>query len=148
MGLINLGAKKEKGTQLYLRDDVSFQFRKLEVEDSHLVEKNSKKEGIAAWMMRYSLLKRFDGFGKIGADKITVSYGRDVVLDLFKQLSEKEVPLEGEGLIKAFISQIAAATFYRHQHNAKSSLIMEKVTLYLGVVMIILAFCIALKAYR
>ena len=141
-----LGPPKERGTQLYFRDDGGFQFRKLDIEDTFLVEKNQQKEAIKAWMLRYKLLRRFDGFKSIGADMVTVSYGRDIVFDPFRQLNDSEKPEKGKALVKDFIKRIAEAKCYQHERTAKGSTLADKVVVYMGIVMVLLALAIGAKA--
>jgi len=140
-----LGTPKEQRTQLYFRDDGGFQFRKLDVEDGFLVEKNKAREIIKAWMMRYKLLKRFDGFKSISADMVTLSFARDIVFDPFNQLKEGEKPDKGAVLVKSFVSKIAEAKCYKHEQTAKGSLFMDKLVVFLGATMILLALGIGLK---
>ena len=104
-----------------------------------------RKEIVMAWMMPYKLLKRFDGWGKVGADMVTVSFARDIVFDPFGELSGGEKPIKGADLRKDFVRKIAESTVYRHRQQAKGSLIMDKVTTFLGVVVILLALAIGLK---
>lgn len=144
--MILFGIPKEKRTQLYFRDDGGFQFRKLDIEDTFLVEKNSDKEAVKAWMMRYKLLRRFNGFGSIGADMVTISYARDIVFDPFNQLNASEKPEKGKALVKDFISKIAQAKCYQHERTAKGSLFTDKITLFLGITMVLLALAIGIKA--
>lgn len=141
------GTAKEKRTQLYFRDDGAAIFRKLEVENTFLVEKNVKGEIIKAWMLKYKLLKRFDGFpGIMGAgDTITMAYGRDIILDPFKQLTAKEAPKKGSDLKKDFISNIASAVFYKHSQKANGSQVMSAVIIWLGVIMVMLALAIGAR---
>ena len=140
------GLPKEKRTQLYFRDDGGFQFRKLDVENSFLIEKTSTGEADKAWMMRYKLLKRFDGFKGIGADMVTISYARDIVFDPFNQLRINEKPEKGKALTKAFIKKIAEAICYQHERTAKGSTLSDKVTVFIGITMVLLALAIGIKA--
>jgi len=139
------GIPKEKRTQLYFRDDGNFIFRKLDIEDGFLVEKNKQGEVIKAWMMRYKLLKRFDGYGSIGADMVTVSFARDIVFDPFDQLKDSEKPDKGANLIKDFVRKIAEAKCYRHEMTAKGSLLAEKIVVFMGATMVLLALGIGIK---
>lgn len=141
-----LGLPKERRIQLYFRDDGGFQFRKLDVEDTFLVEKNRAGEATKAWMLRYKLLKRFDGFKNIGADMVTISYARDIVFDPFKQLNESEKPEKGKELVKEFIQKIATAKCYQHERTAKGSTFTDRITLFLGITMVLLALAIGLQA--
>lgn len=140
------GIPKEQRTQLYFRDDGGFQFRKLDIMDTFLVEKNNNKEATKAWMMRYKLLKRFNGFKNIGADMVTISYARDIVFDPFGQLTDSEAPEKGKKLTKDFIKKIAEAKCYQHERDAKGSSFVEKITLFLGITMVLLALAIGIKA--
>jgi len=139
-----LGTPKERRTQLYFRDDGCFIFRKLDIEDAFLVEKENK-EIIKAWMMKYKLLKRFDGFKGIGADMITLSFARDIILDPFGQLKDSEQPTKGSDLIKDFVTKIATAKCYMHEQKAKGSTFLEKAMVPLGITMVLLALGIGAK---
>lgn len=140
------GVPKEKRTQLYFRDDGGFQFRPLDIENTFLVERGKGKEVNKAWMLRYKLLKRFNGFKNISADMVTVSYARDIVFDPFRQLNDSEKPEKGKALIKDFIKKIAEAICYQHERTAKGSTFTDKITLYLGITMVLLALGIGIKA--
>ena len=140
------GAPKEQRTQLYFRDDGGFIFRKLDIEDGFLVEKNGAKEVVKAWMMKYKLLKRFDGYKNIGADMVTLSFARDIVFDPFGQLNDSEKPDKGGELIKEFVRKIAEAKCYRHEVNAKGSTVAEKVVLFMGATMVLMALGIGIQA--
>jgi len=140
------GTQKEQRTQLYFRDDGRFIFRKLDIENTFLVEKTKTGEASKAWMLRYKLLKRFDGFKGIGADMVTVSYARDIVFDPFSQLKVNEKPEKGKGLIKEFIKKIATSICYQHERTAKGTTFVETITLFLGVTMVLLALAIGIKA--
>lgn len=137
------GPPKERRTQLYFRDDGGFLFRKLDIEDGFLVEKIGN-EITKAWMMRYKLLKRFNGYKKIGADMVTTSFARDIVLDPFNQLADNERPEKGDKLVKGFVQKIAEAKCYKHEQKAKGSLLMEKIVLFEGFTMVLLALGIGI----
>lgn len=141
-----LGTPKEQRTQLYIRDDGTFIFRKLDIEDGFLVERNAKKEIVKAWMMRYKLLKRFDGYGNIGADMVTISFARDIVFDPFNQLNDSEKPDKGAELIKDFVRKIAEAKCYRHEREAKGSVLADKIVWFMGITMVMLGLALGAKA--
>jgi len=145
MKLFEWGPPAEKRTQLYFRDDGGFLFRKLLVEDTFLVEKTKNDEANKAWMMRYKLLKRFDGFKNIGADMVTISYARDIVFDAFSQLAQNEKLEKGKHIVKDFVKKIAEAKCYQHERSAKGSLFAEKIMMYLGICIVVLALSFGLK---
>jgi len=142
-----LGNPKEQRTQLYFRDDGSFIFRKFDVEDGFLVErKGSDNEVAKAWMMKYKLLQRFNGYKGIGADMVTLSFGRDILLDPFDKLNINEKPEKGASLIKEFVRKIAEAKCYRHEMKAKGNNMADKLVLFMGSVMVLLAIGMGIAA--
>ena len=143
---LTIGTTKERGTQLYFRDDGGFIFRKLDIEDGFLVLKDKNSKVIKAWLMRYKLLHRFDGYKNIGADKVTVSFGRDIMFDPFKLLNPNEAPVKGDDLQKLFIRKIATAKCYKHEHEAKGSNVMDRLQVVMGVTIVLLAVGLLLKA--
>ena len=140
-------SREEKGSQLLFRDDGSFLMRKLLIEDGFLLEKDSNGISRRAWMQFYKLLKEYPGYSfvKIGADMITVSFNRDVLFDPFGQLNTDEKPTMGQDLKKSFVTKIADAKCYRHEVNAKPNNHMDKITTYLGVVVIMLVIAVLIK---
>lgn len=140
------GNPKERRTQLYFRDDGTFEFRKLDIEDSFLVDKDTKGSIIRAWIMYFKLLKRFPGFKNIGADMVTISYSRNTIYDLFGQLTKEETPtLEGK-LKDGFVKRVAESKCYQHEQKAASGLIMDKLTMFLGTLMILLGLSLGIVA--
>ncbi|MFC1904961.1 hypothetical protein ACFLXT_04290 [Chloroflexota bacterium] len=133
----------EKRTQLLFRDDGKFQFRKLDIVDGFLVEKQGD-DIIKGWLMFYSLQFPFSGYKGIHPDMVTLSSGRDVVLDPFNMLPESDKPNKGKGLIKIRISEIADTQRYKHQAKPKSSFLINRVTLFLGIALVMLALCVGI----
>ena len=115
------------------------------MEDTFLIEKINNDEANKAWMMRYKLLKRFNGFKNIGADMVTLSYARDIVFDPFNQLNINEKPEKGKALVKDFIKKIAEAKCYQHERTAKGSTLSDKITLFIGITMVLLALAIGIQ---
>ncbi len=71
----------EKKTQLYLRDDNKFEFRKLPLAYSCLLEKKGQ-EIKRAWWHSYSGQYNFSGYKNMSADTVTLGFARDIFLDL------------------------------------------------------------------
>lgn len=140
------GTQKERRTQLYFRDDGTFEFRKLDIEDSFLVDKDTKGSIIRAWIMYFKLLKRFGGFKNIGADMVTLSYSRNTVFDPFHQLTNEEAPTEKGKLKEAFVKRVAESKCYQHEQKAAPALIMDKLTMFLGTLMILLGIALGIVA--
>ena len=83
------GTPKEKRTQLHFRDDGTFKFRQLEIEDTFLVEKD-KDEIIRGWKHLYRNQFPFAGYKGIKPDQVTVSYDRDIILDPYNLVEKDE----------------------------------------------------------
>lgn len=137
---------KQRRTQVHFRDDGQFEIRKLDIEDGFLVEKEQDIV-VKAWLMLYKLQKRFRGYGKMGSDMVTLCFDRDIVLDPFKQLSDKEKPERGNDLKKEFVRNIATAKCYRHEHGKKPKTLMDKLVMFLGTAIIIQLLIIGMQAY-
>ena len=91
---------------------------------------------IKAWLLFYKLQKRFKGYKRIGFDMVTISFDRDIVLDTFGQLSDAEKPQRGADLKKSFVSNIATATCYKHEHTDKKRSLLDKMVMYLGMALL------------
>lgn len=139
-----LGIGKEFCRQLYFRDDNSFIFRSLPIENNFVIEKQGENTK-AAWLMPYRVLKRFEGMRSIKAGMVLLSYGRDIVLDKWGQISDDEKPEQGRSLIKDMISRIATGVFYQHETGKKKSVI-EKMVLFVGSLMVGLGLVIGIIA--
>lgn len=89
MGIFSAG--KERGTQLRFRDDRKFEFRKLDIEDTFLVE---KKEGAITrgWKHFYKTLYAFPGYKNIPADVVTICFDRDIILDPYNIVDKADMP--------------------------------------------------------
>jgi hypothetical protein len=129
-------APKERRTQLFFRDDGKFQFRKLEIEHGAQVEKQND-EIIKAWPHFYGLQKVFNGFKGIGADMVTIAFDRDIILDIYDQLSPDEKPEKGHQLIKSWISRIGEGQRYKVQNKPGSMLLWDKITMFLGTALVL-----------
>ena len=136
----------ERGTQLHFFDDGTFEFRKLPIEDSFLVEKDAHNSITRAWVMYFKLLKRFPGFKNIDSGMVTLSYGRNIVLDPFYQLSENEKPVEKGKFKTTFIQQVAESKCYQHEQKAKPSLVGDKLTIFMGTLVILLGLAVGIVA--
>ncbi len=135
------GAPKEKRTQLYFRDDGSFIFRKLPFEDSCLVEK-SNGVVIKAWKHFYCAQVPFNGYKKIQADMVTPGFDRDFILDPFSKIPVMDntggKPKRSEDSIKKWTSQVAESQRYKVMNNPGKMLLLDKITTYLGISLLIL----------
>lgn len=135
MGLFSFGPPKEKRTQLFFRDDGKFQFRKLELEDTFLVEKNKDDVVQKGWKHFYRNQFPFEGYKGIPADMVTMSFARDVLLDPYDLVETRDKPDKGKGLVSEVISWLVeVGTMRRLKMIAKRGKIStyDKIVLFLG----------------
>ena len=139
------GAPKEKRTQLFFRDDGKFIFRKLEIEDTFLVEKKNKVI-IKGWKHFYKLQFPFAGMKGVGADMVTLGFDRDIILDPYNIVDSSQKPDKHKKINEnPWITEVAEAQRYKAQNNPSNMLLVEKVTLFLGVCTTIIVLSIAIR---
>lgn len=124
-----------EGLQILFRDNRSVKFRKLPIEHTCLCEKKGE-DTLRGWKDYYKNQYLHAGYKDLPVGKATLSFERDIVLDIHGVLSEEELPKKG-GDIKQHrdigvsrIRQIAA----KPQINQSQELI----NIVLGVALIIL----------
>lgn len=140
---------KEKRTQLYFRDDGSFEFRKLEFEDTCLVEKKDN-EVIKAWKHFFGPELIFNGYKNIHADMVTLCFDRDFILDPFDAVPVVDNPQAGkparnEHGIRSWTAQVAEAQRYKVVNKPGSSLLVDKISMFLGIALIIMLLILGMS---
>lgn len=135
------GTITEYKTQLMIFDDSSFEFRKMPMEDTCMVEKKNG-EIDRAWAHFYSSEFNFDGYKGIHADSVTLGFNRDFILDPFDRVKEATTPSGGkpkkdESAIKNWTKEIAEGQRYKVMNKPGNMLLVNKITIFLGVGMII-----------
>lgn len=144
------GKLKEKRTQLHFRDDGTFEFRRLEIEDTFLVEKKND-EIIKGWKHFYRNQFPFAGYKGIRSDQVTLSYDRDIILDPYNLVGEdKDNPemrikvvldaVDGDKELKgtrAWLSDIGEARRLKMLANRAKSSSYNKVIMFLGVALLV-----------
>lgn len=151
MGIFNgiIGTEQEQRTQLYFHDDGSFQFRKLPFEDACLVQKKDNVV-VKAWRHFYSSEIPFEGYKGIHADMVTLSFGRDFILDPFNKVPETKTPNGGkpkktESEIKNWTAEVAESQRYKVMNKPGTMQIWDKVALFLGSGLIIELLILGIK---
>lgn len=91
MKLFNMGTDKLKGLQLFLRDDMRFKFRPLEIVDTFLVERQNEQI-VRGWKHFYKNQYEFAGYRGIPSGMVTLSFARDIILDPHGLVPERERP--------------------------------------------------------
>ena len=142
------GTVKENRTQLYFPDYGGFQFRKLPLEDSCLVEKLGGVV-IKAWKHFYCAQIPFNGFKRIHADMVTLGFDRDFILDLFDKIPKADNPSGKPGKtetdIKKWTGQIAESQRYKVMSKPSNLTVIEKVTLFLGITIVLMALSLGVQ---
>lgn len=141
-----LGPPKEKRTQLLFRDDGKFIFRKLEIEDTFLVEKMNK-EIIKGWKHFFKLQFPFPGLKGIPADMVTLAFDRDIILDPYGIVDDKDKPDKHKKIDENdWITDVADGQRYKAQNKPGNMLMLDKITLMLGGMTTIIVLAIAARA--
>jgi hypothetical protein len=131
-------SKIEKKGDIHFRDDNKFQFRKMLMENSCLVEKVSDKY-ITGYKHFYSCEVPFPGYKSIPSGQYILTYNRDIILDLFNKVPEGEnlsnKPKNGRDNLKKWISQIAENQRHIYRSKPKSSTMTDKISWALIIVL-------------
>lgn len=145
----NLFGGTEQRTQLFFRDDGSFEFRKLPFEDACLVERKDNNI-VRAWKHFYNNEFLFNGYKKVKADMVTLGFNRDIILDPFNTVPERPSPNSGKPLpnetsIKKWTGEVAESQRYKAINKPGNMLIWDKITMFLGIALLlmVIAFLIA-----
>jgi hypothetical protein len=143
-GKANKTQDNSKRTQLYFRDDGKFCFRKLPVISGALVRKKGDNF-LEGWEHHYNNQFAFDGFKDIPGDMVTINSARDVVFDPHNIVNPADKPDKSGRLNQPHIASIATSAIYAAQKQKPKGLIMDKVTLGIVIVTILmgLAFFIS-----
>jgi len=140
------GIAKERRTQLFLRDDGKFTFRKMPIQDTFMVEKRGD-EVIKGWKHFFKLQFPFAGYKGMKPDMVTLGYDRDIILDPFGIVSDRDKPDKHKKINEnPWITKIAETQRYKHQAKPGSQLLMNKVTIFLGVATLLIVLAIAVRA--
>jgi len=141
-----LGAPKEQRTQLFFRDDGKFIFRKLPIVDTFLVEKKGD-DIVKGWKHFYKLQFPFAGFKGISADMVTMGFDRDIILDPFNIIDEKDKPDVRKKINEnPWITDVADGQRYKAQNKPSNKLLLEKITTFLGVATLFIVLAMAARA--
>jgi len=136
------GTVKENRTQLYFPDYGGFKFRRLLLQDSCLVEKNNNGDIIKAWKHFYSSQIPFNGYKRIHADMVTLSFDRDFILDPFDTIpvmtSPSGKPDKSEAGIKRWTAQVAESQRYKIMSRPSGMLQIDKIIMWLGIGLVLL----------
>lgn len=145
-----LGTPKEQRTQLHFRDDGTCEFRKLDIEDTFLVEKDKNGEIVKGWKHFYNNQFPFAGYKGIKSDQITLGFDRDIILDPYglietdkdnpnksqKILNEAAVKSKQSTGIQAWLADVGEARRLKMMANRAKTSNYNKIILFLGITLI------------
>jgi len=145
------GTPREKGVQMLIRDDGTFLFRNMPIEDKSLIEKDGNGQPLAAYELNQTLLKDFKGTKTKGMTlppgPLTVSYIRDIRYDPMNETHDVNEKEKGAGkLNKTFVKDRAEAKIYQHAKKPPTNILFNKAVVMLGIVTILLALALGAKA--
>ncbi len=129
--------KVDKRLQLYHHDNGDLEFIKRPIMGESSVEIDNTGEPIRAWLDKFQTLYPFDGYGKVPADAVQLTYGRHFFLELHNILPDIERPPEDNAMDNPFITAIAEARAIEVTKSAKPRTIYEKLTWILGAALFI-----------
>lgn len=109
----------EQKTQLYIRDDRKFTFRKLPLQYSCLLEKKGEKI-VRAWRHSYIGEYLFLGYKNMSADMVTLSFGRDIFLDPHNKIPQTDDTSGKPKDIKKWIGQVGENMRFVYRAKAQN----------------------------
>ncbi len=148
------GVSKERGTQLFFRDDHKFHFRRIALQDTAMVVKNNNVI-LSGWKHFFQNQFPFNGYkgvktnlgykGGIKAAMITLAYARDIIYDPFNIIPAEEKPEKTKRgkLDKAWITNIAETQIYKARNKPVKTLVMDLIVGGLLIALMIMMFSIA-----
>ena len=83
----------------------------------------------------------------IGADMVTLGFDRDIILDPFGIVDDKEKPEKNKKINEnSWITDVAEGQRYKVQNKPGNRLLVDKITLIIGVATLIIVLAIAGRA--
>lgn len=129
--------QKDNRTQLHFRDEGTFEFRTLPIEDTFLVEK-VKDEIVRGWKHFYRNQFPFPGYKGMRSDLVTLSYDRDIILDPYGLVNddrdnpEKKTVQGQPGGVRAWLIEIGEARRLKMMANRSKTKNYNMVIIFLG----------------
>lgn len=137
MGLLSLGAPKEKRTQLFFRDDGRVEFRKLEIEDTILVIKQDNQI-VRGWKHLLNNQFPFPGYKNIGADMVTLSYDRGRILDPYHIVTDAKADAKQQAKKEEeWLVSVGEARTLKILSKPTKNTLMNRMITYLGITLIL-----------
>jgi hypothetical protein len=138
------GSEQEQRTQLHFRDDGRFEFRKMKMEATFLIEKLDDQI-VKGWKHLFKNQYPFPGYKKMGADLITLSYDRDLILDPYGVVTEEELPTKDKKPeqgkhtqpMKEWLVSVGNAQRLKIMAKPSGSTLADKLTIFMGIALVL-----------
>jgi len=134
---------------ILFHSDDSFETLNLPVHDGSIVIKKNDTI-VKGWPIINKLMLKVkkDTLGYKKSERIMVINDSDIIEDLFNVLKPDEKPQAGPGLVKEYVKNKGEAVLYRHQAKPKSTTILNRIVMFLGIALVIFCFIILIKVLR
>lgn len=134
---------------LLFHSDDSFETMRLPVHDGSMVLKQGEVM-TKGWPIVNKLMMRVNSvaLGYKKNERIMIISETDIIEDPFNVLLPEEKPKEGPGLVKEYVKSKAESVLYRHQSKPKSTTIVNRIILFLGIALVICCFILLIKILR
>jgi hypothetical protein len=143
-----LGTPKEKRMQFFFRDDARATFRKLDIMDASVVEKDNNNKEIKGWADYYKMLFYFRGYRGIPAGALSLAFDRSPILDNWDILNDEEKLPKNTAMDHPHLQNIAKSRMYKIDTTAKGGIYANKVIIFCGAgTLIEILGMLFLKAY-
>ena len=131
-----------QGVQFLFRDNRTINIRDLTIKHTCLVEEKDNKV-VRGWRHYYRNQYTFRGHEGLPAGKATLSFERDIVLNLHKVLKKEDLPEKG-GDIKQH-RDIAKSRFRQIAAGVRTNPAQEKLNVIMGIGFVILTLAYGLS---
>ena len=137
MGLF--GATEIKGLQILFKDNRHIKFRQLPIRHTCLceVDTNDKNIVVRGWKDYYKNHYSFKGYKNLGAGEATLSFERDIVLNLNNVIDKTQLPIAGGDLKQH--RDIARSRFRQIASKPQTATVADKMVTAMIVTLIIFA---------
>jgi len=127
----------DKRMQLFHHDNGDLEFIKRKIIGESASEIDNTGAVKNSWWDPYATLYPFDGYKNTPADAIQMAYGRHFHLEIHNILPDEQRPPNSDAMNHPWITGIAEARAVEITKAARPKTIYEKLTLILGVALII-----------
>lgn len=126
-----------KRLQMHFYDNGNVEFRYRDIVGQSSTEFDQTKEPVLSWLDRFETLYQCEGYKNIPRDAVQLTCSRYILLELHDILQQKDRPPEDGSLDHPYLSNIADDRAIQVSKLKKPRTIYEKLTLWLGLALIL-----------